>query len=699
MTSNTSPRIFNKYLVITLFFISTFNTNLFAQACNTPWDAGAVYTGGNTVSYAGRNYTAKNWTQADQPDQSGQWGNWTDDGVCASCTTLPGSIGSAQTISTNTAPNTLTNSTSASGGDGSNYNYQWQKSTNNSTWTDISGATLPTYSPGTLTTNTYYRRKVTSGTCGDAFTTSILITVVVNLDSDSDGIPNSVDLDDDNDGILDAIECPGMVTIPVSQDGLSAATAFESLLATKSVQAAGIYYFKINGNSFTSYVNANGYVLVALDYGNGAGALPQVGSLDNTTRGMLTPALLATFTKATEIKISDSRGFLDAITGNATLISKLTQNLSLNIGQQDLAYQSEWLGLGYKTLTRASNSGACYDGALLNLHENIFWPCGDPFGFHWQPGKNYQRLEYSSGTNTGEIPDGESFRLWVKEGVSSCPDTDNDGIANYLDLDSDGDGCADAIEGDAALEKSDLIGKKLAGNVDANGVPLLAGINGQAVGSSADAVVKDAACDVCDADTDNDGVCNTVDLDDDNDGILDCVENGFDQVSLTNVFNITGNANYISGTEIQLTPDLNSQAGSATSFGKIDFNKDFNFNIELFLGTNDGGADGLAIIFHNDPNGINTVGRFGSGLGASDIQNGMAIEFDTWDNGEVPEDHTQIKLTSTWADLNSLTKLPNIEDGQWHLVNFQWNASANTLTYSFDGNLISNYTNDLVANV
>ena len=107
----------------------------------------------------------------------------------------------------------------------------------------------------------------------------------------------------------------------------------------------------------------------------------------------------------------------------------------------------------------------------------------------------------------------------------------------------------------------------------------------------------------------------------------------------------------------------------------------------------------FVLVFHNDPNGINAVGGFGNGLGAFGIQNGITIEFDTWDNGEVPEDHTQIKISNTWADLTAITKLPNIEDSQWHLVNFKWNASSQTLSYSLDGNLITDFTNDLVTNV
>ncbi len=44
------------------------------------WDKSAVYTGGDTVSYGGRRYRAKWWTQGEQPDRSDVWedfGIWT----------------------------------------------------------------------------------------------------------------------------------------------------------------------------------------------------------------------------------------------------------------------------------------------------------------------------------------------------------------------------------------------------------------------------------------------------------------------------------------------------------------------------------------------------------------------------------------------------------------------------------------------
>jgi hypothetical protein len=100
-----------------------------------------------------------------------------------------GAIGAAQSICNNTAPQPLTQTTAPSGGTGS-YSYQWQSSANNSAWTDIPYATSATYTPGQLTANTYYRRAVTSGSCGTVFSASILITVypVVTVNAVTDRV-------------------------------------------------------------------------------------------------------------------------------------------------------------------------------------------------------------------------------------------------------------------------------------------------------------------------------------------------------------------------------------------------------------------------------------------------------------------------------------------------------------------------------
>ena len=92
-------------------------------------------------------------------------------------TTLSGgtiSIGTT-TVNSGNSPGSFTNSTSASGGTGS-YSYQWQQSADNSAWSNISGQTAAYYTVPALTTSTYFRRMVTSGSY-TAYSNTVLITV------------------------------------------------------------------------------------------------------------------------------------------------------------------------------------------------------------------------------------------------------------------------------------------------------------------------------------------------------------------------------------------------------------------------------------------------------------------------------------------------------------------------------------------
>ncbi|WP_392671484.1 glycoside hydrolase family 19 protein [Streptomyces sp. LN785] len=52
-----------------------------AAECAAPWNASSVYTGGGAASYNGHNWTAKWWTQNEQPGSSDVWA---DQGSCGS---------------------------------------------------------------------------------------------------------------------------------------------------------------------------------------------------------------------------------------------------------------------------------------------------------------------------------------------------------------------------------------------------------------------------------------------------------------------------------------------------------------------------------------------------------------------------------------------------------------------------------------
>lgn len=91
-----------------------------------------------------------------------------------------GSINGANTICYNTSAGILGNAGNATGGTGS-FAYQWQvSSTGTSGWSNVSGATSTTYSPGNLTASKYYRRAVTSGSCGTKYTSNVAVTVYPN---------------------------------------------------------------------------------------------------------------------------------------------------------------------------------------------------------------------------------------------------------------------------------------------------------------------------------------------------------------------------------------------------------------------------------------------------------------------------------------------------------------------------------------
>jgi|GEM_PF-5891288 len=209
-------------------------------------------------------------------------------------------------------------------------------------------------------------------------------------------------------------------------------------------------------------------------------------------------------------------------------------------------------------------------------------------------------------------------------------------------------------------------------------------------------------------DTDNDGIGNVCDDDDDNDGATDCLEDGAEDTTISKLFSLNGDAIEVNDFEVQLTPALNSMAGSATITDKVDFNNSFSFSFEAFLGSNNGnGADGVAIIFHDDPLGAVAVGGDGVGLGAVGIQDGIVLELDTFNNGsgagvgDIAQDHGMIWDSDNQSGAGLLTTavdLGQLEDGMYHNITINWNATTNTISYFVDGINAGTYTGDLINN-
>jgi hypothetical protein len=149
-----------------------------------------------------------------------------------------------------------------------------------------------------------------------------------------------------------------------------------------------------------------------------------------------------------------------------------------------------------------------------------------------------------------------------------------------------------------------------------------------------------------------------------------------------------------------LTPDAGSQAGSAILSRPIDLTHNFQATFDVYLGSNAQGADGIAFFLENDPQGTAALGGAAGNYGAVGIKNGLGIAFDTYQNaGEIAADHTDFFNTADGTVIGNQVPLGNgnIKDGNWHNVVVDWNAATDTLTETFDGQVVGNLASNIVA--
>ncbi|GGP06684.1 hypothetical protein GCM10010992_27580 [Cloacibacterium rupense] len=486
-------------------------------------------------------------------------------------------------------------------------------------------------------------------------------------DIDGDGITNSLDLDDDNDGILDADECQSSnkitagvfptfgATIPGwTTTGLFALNArglqFDADNAVTTVRQT------VSSVFFGSTINLNNLRWLTTNNATASGRL--------ITEILYSGTVYATIDTGVGVA-----GSIPTVTGNNGAVTNIN------------------------TLPSIASTGvySTPSNIIISLPSSL-------------PSSGEFQIRFTSGSTNADDLSIESVQL------ISCSDFDADGIPNFQDLDSDGDGCPDAIEGSGNFNPSTSASGILTTQspninfgtaVDANGIPTTVGASGQGIGDSLD-VIKDCK------DSDGDGIPDWQDLDDDNDGILDCAENGLN-TTLDKIFKANNNATLMASPSIgpvhqyRLT-NGGSQNGQVWSYGKVDFTKSFTLSTKALLSN----ADGIAIVFHNSPLAQSASGTNGQGLGARGIANGIALELDTFANSCVNDanngancdpifDHGSIRTTAGWINAGKLAgdgQLGDgtVDDGLWHDVVINWNSVTRNLSYTFDGVAVTNYT-------
>ena len=343
-----------------------------------------------------------------------------------------------------------------------------------------------------------------------------------NPDSDGDGISNACDLDDDNDGILDSIEnnCTDIPTNRTFTGGTGISTA---TVAGWTLSNSTVYYEptliqfdqnKVTQTLTSSAVPATGYVWDTVHKINVK--IKSLKANGATVGGANLEIRFGGVTYATLVSPNGSSPgativtYSNGATGNTTAITQVLNANSGTIPFTDLEiYIPSSVTLPGKAISFVFNS-------------NALGAANDDY-------------------NVDEVS------------IAALCDFDGDGIANIYDLDSDNDGCTDAIEGGAAITTSQLVSsggtvtvgtgssasnQNLCGGstcVDANGVPTIVGASGQTVGDSQDSS-NSSQC----LDYDGDLVPDWQDLDDDNDGILDTDECGSTDRVANGVFPTTG---------------------------------------------------------------------------------------------------------------------------------------------------------------
>jgi len=369
-------------------------------------------------------------------------------------------------------------------------------------------------------------------------------------DSDNDGIANSLDLDSDGDGCPDAIEGGAAFTATNT-------TATGALSGSVSSTAATLGVPTIAGTGQAIGSSQNGAVNACTD--TDPDGIPDVDDLDEDNDGILdaveAPSCYFTASEANAIA-SISPG-LTISTGTTPLLSDgvlttATPNFAFTVGQPlananlfTVTYPTP-VNLTSLTIVNATSLGTSATAKLQGSVDGTTWvdltsaavsiatTANKVFTVNQNAGEyqSYRVLgvadalllanpifEITSILNASYNPSGHP--------KATCTvDTDNDGLTNNLDLDSDGDGCPDAIEGGAAFTAANITATgALSGAVSTaaatSGVPTSAG-TGQTIGTSQNASAQDANCPQ--PDNDVDGVPDATDLDDDNDGIPDTVE-------------------------------------------------------------------------------------------------------------------------------------------------------------------------------
>jgi hypothetical protein len=392
-------------------------------------------------------------------------------------------------------------------------------------------------------------------------------------DTDGDGIVNSCDMDDDNDGITDANECQALVSLDFLDGAcrlngtvISSLTALNKndILTFSNLATLGdgtVVDGKItinhigrglNYNPSSAHFELTPYEPTLDDYLMFTLELFDAGSLN-----------IIPFKGQMVFRDIDSQENFDF-----TELLGIKQNHTVSLGSnlQLRPYQNGG-GPANHTIYGLNPATA---GVVTNWVDEVN---ASPSDINYWVTADYEtvtQLEVSYGV-TGTSGNGSNARdLYISSSfqILDVCDLDGDGIANQLDLDTDGDGCPDAIEGSANFTPAHMVASSMNGGNSgggytgsssepiihnlgnavatspasgALGIPTIAG-NGQGVGDSQNGAIQSSDCSAMENCTNG--------IDDDGDGLVDgadpdCCTAGGNAVAVVSQTGVTNAPNAV----------------------------------------------------------------------------------------------------------------------------------------------------------
>jgi len=136
-----------------------------------------------------------------------------------------------------------------------------------------------------------------------------------------------------------------------------------------------------------------------------------------------------------------------------------------------------------------------------------------------------------------------------------------------------------------------------------------------------------------------------------------------------------------------LTSATGDAVGGAASTTRFDARQNATFTFDLDFGANNAaGAEGVALVLHNDPSGARALGVGGDGLGAAGLRQALTFRLDTFQSnpGQPRNDHLTITGPAGLA-LPGPIDLGNLEDGALHRLVLAWDSVEALLRLTLDG--------------